>query len=513
MDDLFRHKPYHTRWASFENPAAAKGAGGQANRGAKGRAFDSVAPGETKVLLDVQGSGLIHRIWLTLREQTPQQLRAYRLEMFWDGAEKAAVSVPLGDFFCAGLGMRPFENALFASPEGHSCICTAPMPFRTAARITLTNESTQEIPHLFYDVNFSLGVAHEADVLYFHAQWRRENPTTLGQDFEVLPRVSGNGRFLGAYFTVLTDPVYDGAWWGEGEVKIYLDGDRAWPTLVGTGIADYTGTGWGQRTFVQQHQGCLAADVERGRYAFYRFHLPDPIFFRQDVRVTAQQIGGASKAALVPLQEKGARLRLLAADGGTRRAFRPLLDAADEQAETAVADDDWCTFFRQDDWAAVAYFYLDRPANDLPLLAEAATRTADLEGREREKTAVSETVRRSLYVPESLRAKAGGFAFNLQNVIGSGTLILFEALSVDGESIPLEQVSLISLHGVARRVTQISGAQPLLFPVNTTMRVQVDGMTLPPGDHALTVRFALREIPGMMEINVSDRLGMDLDEW
>ncbi|HEX6385421.1 MAG TPA: glycoside hydrolase family 172 protein, partial [Anaerolineae bacterium] len=234
MIPLYHKHPYRTRWTSFENPSGTKGHGGRENQGAKGHAFDSLAPGETKVLLDVAGAGLVHRIWLTLRQRTPQVLRALRLEMFWDGAETPAVAVPLGDFFCAGLALVPFENELFASPEGRSFIATVPMPFRTAARITLTNETDQEIPYLFYDINYSLADTRDEHALFFHAHWRRENPTTLSRDFTVLPRVTGSGRFLGAFFSVITNPLYENTWWGEGEVKVYLDGDDTYPSLVGT---------------------------------------------------------------------------------------------------------------------------------------------------------------------------------------------------------------------------------------------------------------------------------------
>ena len=286
MDALYRKQPHAvTRWSSFENPGGDKGIGGQENLGARGHAFDTVAPGETKVLLNIQGCGTIHRIRLTLRQRLPTELRALRLDMRWDGAEKTAVSVPLGDFFCAGLGMVPFENELFASPEGQSFVTTVPMPFRTAATITLTNESNQPISHLFYDINFTLTDAHHDNVMYFHAHWRRENPTTLGQDFELLPRVEGNGRFLGTAISVITDPIYSGSWWGEGEVKLYLDNDQTYPTLVGSGTDHYIGTGWGQSTFAQRFQGSLIANNDKGWYSFYRLHIPDPIYFRQNFSV------------------------------------------------------------------------------------------------------------------------------------------------------------------------------------------------------------------------------------
>ena len=165
-----------TRWSSFENLAAGKGEGGRENQGAKGHAFDSIKPGETKVLLDVAGSGMVRRMWITLRPRDPKTLRL-RLEMFWDGSQKPAVSVPLGDFFNWVHGQPvKFENALFANPEGRSFVSFVPMPFRKGAKISITNDSQTPIPHIFYDVNVTLGDQHGPDVMYFHASWRREQP-------------------------------------------------------------------------------------------------------------------------------------------------------------------------------------------------------------------------------------------------------------------------------------------------------------------------------------------------
>jgi len=510
MQEIFRKKSnIETRWASFENPGGTKGAGGQENQGAKGHAFDSVAPGETKVLLDVQGCGTVHRIWLTLRQRQPADLRAFRLDMVWDGAEKTAVSVPLGDFFCAGLGLVPFENELFASPEGQSFITTIPMPFRTAARITLTNESGEPIPHLFYDINYTLTDQHADDVLYFHAHWRRENPTTLGQDFEILPRVDGNGRFLGACFFVITDPVYAGSWWGEGEVKLYLDGDRDYPTCVGTGTEDYIGTGWGQGKFAQRYQGSLIANNDKGWFSFYRLHIPDPVYFRQDCRVTMQQMGGTNQLTIAKLEANGAVLQPVSIDGGDRKRYHNLLDENTSLVDSATEPADWCNFYRQDDWAAVAYFYLDRPGNNLPSLATVSTRVANLEEQEPPQAALAAPLLQTLYVPGSLRTKPNGFAFTLQNVIETSPLIAFKGLSINGEPINPVQIMLVTLHGVERRISGISASSPLLFPVNTTLRVQVNGRILPPGRHTIQARFMLQEIPGMIEVSVTDFLTED----
>jgi hypothetical protein len=253
--DLFRKpKGTVTRWSSFENPAGAKGVGGMENEGAKGHAFDDIAAGASRTLMDVTGSGRVTRIWLTIADRSPKMLRSLRIDMYWDDAKMPAVSAPLGDFFGVGLGRRVrFETALFSDPEGRSFNCSIPMPFRTAAKIVITNESDKRLSHLFYDVDYLLTDEPDTEALYFHAHWRRERPNTLGEDFAVLPKVDGAGRFLGCNVGVVTDPVYGRAWWGEGEAKIYLDGDGAHPTLVGTDAEDYIGAAWGLGKYNHLH--------------------------------------------------------------------------------------------------------------------------------------------------------------------------------------------------------------------------------------------------------------------
>ena len=219
-------------------------------------------------LADVQGAGVVRRIWITIDDRSPRMLRALRVEMFWDGAATPAVSAPIGDFFGAGLGLLvPFENALFWVPEGRSFNTNVPMPFRRGARIVLVNESGVDLSHVFYDVDYTAEPV-AADALYFHAYWHRLRPTRLGEDFEILPRVSGRGRYLGATIGVVTDPSYGESWWGEGELKVYLNDDQARPTLVGTGTEDSIGSGWGQGVFVNRFQGSTVADQTRRVWVF-----------------------------------------------------------------------------------------------------------------------------------------------------------------------------------------------------------------------------------------------------
>jgi hypothetical protein len=378
-DDLFRYKAgEQARWASPENRAAAKGAGGIENKGAKGHAWDEILAGSTYVLADIKGAGTIDRMWMTIDDRSPEVLRGLKLEMYWDGAKTPAVSVPLGDFFLHGAGeMVPMETALFASAEGRSFISYVPMPFRTGARIVLVNEGSKKV-NLFYDVDYRAVPVQPADALYFHAWWSRERATKLGRDFRILPRISGRGRFLGTSITVLTNPAYEKSWWGEGEVKVRLDGDRGVPTLVGTGTEDYIGTAWGQGAYVNRYQGAPVASWDvGGRWTFYRFHIPDPVWFHQDIEVSIQQMGGAPKADILRFQKQGAPLIPVSVDTGNRSdGFESLL--ASGKALEDVKLDGWTNFYRSDDVAAVAYFYLDRPESVLPAIAPAAERTAAL---------------------------------------------------------------------------------------------------------------------------------------
>ena len=376
----------HTRWVSPENPTGAKGAGGQLNRGAKGMAFIVVKPGETAVLADLQGAGIIHRMWLSgTIPRNEEQRRLVRLEMYWDGAKTPAVAAPIGDFFGVGLGLLvPFENALFSSPEGRSYNFTVPMPYRKGAKVLLVNESAAHAL-VWYDLNYTTVKKHPRDVLYFHAAWRRESPTALGRDFEILPRVQGKGRYLGANIGVIGGANYRGTWFGEGEVKVYLDGDTTWPTLVGTGTEDYIGSGWGQGEYRGRIHGSPVSDSQNDLYAFYRFHLDDPVYFHRDCRVTIQQIGNAGTDRVRAMLASGVELQpvwVLDTHGGDvlnltgpPPSVHLLLDRTDLPAFTDPHHPSGgCNFYRRDDVSATAYFYLDRPENGLPALASGEVR-------------------------------------------------------------------------------------------------------------------------------------------
>ncbi len=366
------------RWVSFENPTGEKGKGGLENNGAKGHPSDHIIAGETKTLLDIEGPGIINRIWITIRDRSPQMLRSLVVKMYWDNEENPAVSVPFGDFFGVGLGKTAvFENALFANPEGRSFNCYIPMPFKTGARVEITNESDIDLTHIFYDIDLQLMKNWDDQYLYFHCFWHRDTATTLAEDFEILPEINGKGRFLGTNISVVANPDYVESWWGEGEVKIYLNGDDEFPTLVGTGTEDYIGTAWGQGKFCNKYTGCLIADNDNLQWAFYRYHIPDPVYFKTDCRVTIQQMGGKKKEKVIAFLKEGVDLIPV-----TVNDYPFLRHIYRKDGNTDLEDPDlpntWTNYYRSDDVAAACYFYLDKPVNELPEMQSPEVRTWNL---------------------------------------------------------------------------------------------------------------------------------------
>jgi hypothetical protein len=198
-------------------------------------------------------------------------------------------------------------------------------------------------------------------MMYLHAHYRRENPTVIQKDYEILPKVEGRGRYLGANIGVIVNSTeYFNTWWGEGEVKIFLDGDNSLPTLAGTGAEDYIGTAWGQGQFAHQYQGSPVADEKTMRWAFYRYHVLDPIYFYRDVRVTIQQIGYLAPHSRGPIVEN------------RRRLYR----AGPGLVEMDLSKDG--KFERSDDYSSCVYFYLDKPTNNLPAIDGLQSRIAGL---------------------------------------------------------------------------------------------------------------------------------------
>jgi hypothetical protein len=307
MNHIFLYDPSRIdealdcRSISFENPGGARGAGGAAERGRKGRASSVVAPGERIVLANLEGPGTVRRIWLTMDQWAPAVLRAARLEAFYDGMDEPSISCPVLDFFALPHG-RPatFYSALVSAHEGRGFCSYIPLPFERTMRIALTNESSRHI-HLFYQIDFTLEPGRGTAPSYLHVSFRRENPTSLKQDFVIADGLRGPGRFLGCSVGVRV--LDTGTWYGEGEVKIYRDGDTTLPTICGTGLEDYVGSAWGLGPHYGPYSGAPLVLPAPGAnpplffqprfVSFYRWHLLDPIMFESCLRVTIQQIGFA----------------------------------------------------------------------------------------------------------------------------------------------------------------------------------------------------------------------------
>jgi hypothetical protein len=370
MIPIYKMQPnVEMRWFTAENLKGERAAGGTENFGRKGKPCVAVASGESHTLAEVSGRpGMVRRIWYAMDKRSPQAMRSYRIQMFWDGEDQPAVDCPVGDFFGTGLGLMPaYECAFFSNPEGRNHVCHIPMPFRSGMRIVFVNEHSEDIT-LFYEVDCTLGDAITDDTLYFHACWNRENPTTMREDYTILPRVEGAGRFLGTNIGVQADTdMYFKSWWGEGEAKIFIDGDSPLPTLCGTGTEDYIGTSWGQGRYTHLYQGCPVADHEKYRYCFYRYHVPDPIFFGKDIQVTMQQLGcyGPDTKPLMHYAD--------------RTYYKPGETSEPYDFSPEVTPAPYGLFEREDDWSSTAYFYLDRPVSGLAPLASRDVRIADLD--------------------------------------------------------------------------------------------------------------------------------------
>jgi hypothetical protein len=299
-------------------------------------------------------------------------MRSIRLRIYWDGETKPAVDVPFGDFFGYGLSkVVKFETALFSNPEGRSFNCMIPMPFRKGAKVIITNESTYNIGSLFFDIDFVKLEKMDDEALYFHAYWTRQKTSELRKDFEFLPQIEGKGRFLGVNIGVNIDKSYGETWWGEGEVKMYIDNDKELPTINGTGTEDYIGTAWGMGQFTGLYQGCTVANDSSKQYAFYRFHVNDVIGFNKNFRASIQQIGGGMLNVVRDLLKSNVKLEPVSVAG--LNSFRSLLDEPKN-----IFDKDfpfgWVNFYRIDDYSATSYFYLDAPVTSLRELPEVSER-------------------------------------------------------------------------------------------------------------------------------------------
>lgn len=299
-----------SRSISPENPTGERGGGAgelpahdsparHLGKGWKVRPWVSVAAGETHVLADITGPGTITHIWLTVDVVT---YRDCVIRIFWDDETTPSVECPLGDFFAVGHGVRYDVNSLPISvnPSG-GFNCYWPMPFRSRCRITLENQSPKEIQGLYYSIDYELGPVAE-DSAYFHAQWRRTQTTRQHPEHVILDHITGRGHYVGTFlaWTQLSD-----GWWGEGEVKFFLDDDEEYPTICGTGTEDYVGGAWCfGKNYSTPYLGYPWASTEGvPKHALYRWHVADPIRFTTTMRATVQALGWWLDGTFQPLTD------------------------------------------------------------------------------------------------------------------------------------------------------------------------------------------------------------------
>jgi hypothetical protein len=255
----------------------------------------------TTTLMDIDGPGSIQHMWFTVDSK---RVRELVLRIYWDDETTPSVEVPLGDFFCNGWKTRINILALpiNVNPSG-GYNCYFPMPFRKHARMTIENLSATPIGGFFYALTYALTTV-DPDDAYFHAQFRRTNPLPYKEDYTILDNVTGQGQFVGCYMAWQQN---SSGWWGEGEVKFFLDGDGEFPTLCGTGTEDYFGGAWAfNGNYSAPFLGYPAGPCDSkpgNRHSLYRFHIMDPIRFASDLKVTMQALGWRSEARYLPLQD------------------------------------------------------------------------------------------------------------------------------------------------------------------------------------------------------------------
>jgi hypothetical protein len=289
--------------AKLGQPWQENAAARELGRGWKVRPYLVLPKASTTKIMDIDGPGVIQHIWITVHEKHTRDLI---LRAYWDGSDKPSVETPIGDFFCNGWKNRVTVLALpiNTNPSG-GFNCFFPMPFRRHATMTIENRGHEEVAGFYYSINYALTEIEEDDA-YFHAQFRRSNPLAYKQDHVILDGVKGSGHFVGTYMAWQQNSK---GWWGEGEFKVFLDGDREFPTICGTGTEDYFGGAWGflqnfTAPFLGYPEGPAGPEYQvGGRHGLYRFHIMDPIRFERDIRVTIQALGWQSEGRYLPLQD------------------------------------------------------------------------------------------------------------------------------------------------------------------------------------------------------------------
>ncbi|MCI0696900.1 DUF2961 domain-containing protein [candidate division KSB1 bacterium] len=321
LGNLSRLSKAKTRSISPENFTGEKGKGGMATTGTGEKAARDLGQGwkispsirikskETFMLADIQGSGAIQHIWMT----PTGNWRFLILRMYWDGETEPSVEAPVGDFFACGWGTYAQLSSLaICVNPGSAFNCYWEMPFRKSCKITMENIAEEEVT-LYYQIDYTLTEVPE-EAAYFHAQFRRVNPVPYKDVYTILDGVKGWGHYVGTYMAWGVNRI---GWWGEGEIKFYIDGDKDFPTICGTGTEDYfCGSYNFENRVTKQYQEFTTPYAglpqvirpdglynSQQRFGLYRWHIMDPIRFEKDLRVTIQALGWRSGGRYLPLQD------------------------------------------------------------------------------------------------------------------------------------------------------------------------------------------------------------------
>jgi hypothetical protein len=315
LGNLYRRRAgIESRSITAENPDGSRGGGAKAvpepdsaardlGTGWKVRPCIDVAGGGTAVLADVAGPGVIRHAWFTFDKRFGRSLV---LRVFWDGQKHPSVEVPLADFCCNGWNERQsiLAHPVNVNPLGGMNLFF-PMPFAKRALITVENLAAEACRGFFYAVNYTLEPV-DADALAFHASWRRSNPVAYGTEYLIVDGIRGQGQYVGTFMSWQQNSA---GWWGEGEIKMFLDDDDRSPTICGTGTEDYFGGAWGfgKQSYSAPYFGFQQvsgrSEDAGARMTLYRFHVMDPVFFNRSLRVTMQALGWRSGGRFLALQD------------------------------------------------------------------------------------------------------------------------------------------------------------------------------------------------------------------
>ena len=321
MGNLYRLSNAKTRSISPENLTGEPGKGGMATleqgsakiaahdlgQGWKVNPFVVIEPGQTFTMAEITGAGAIQHIWMT----PTGNWRFSILRFYWDDEKEPSVEVPVGDFFGMGWGEYAHLNSLAVTVNpGSAFNCYWAMPFRKKCKITMENIAPEKMT-LYYQVDYTLTEV-PADAAYFHAQFRRNNPTK-GSLYTMIDGIKGKGQYVGTY---MAWGVNNNGWWGEGEIKFFMDGDDKFPTISGTGTEDYfCGSYNFENRKTKQYQEFSTAYAglhqvirpdgmyaSQQRFGLYRWHVMDPIRFEKELKITIQDLGWRNGRPYLPQQ-------------------------------------------------------------------------------------------------------------------------------------------------------------------------------------------------------------------